>query len=361
VFVGSQVITGSLYITTDLIVQGSSSLQNITASAVSIGTNVVMLNTATPAVRFAGISVQDSGSNAGVTGSIFWDGLCNRWIYSNPSNVGYSGGMILSGPRNLTTIGSESPLTCNYMAKSGGGDHLYDSTIYESGSYVGINTNSPYTNGLSVKGTADDYSLTVLQQNANTAGYGFFAGNSGDFSIARISGGSYITPALKIQLNTNVVCFNNTICAPSISVGDGTQSNESDAPLTIKRNIGGFAGLDFKSLRTTGNIGGTRFYDCAGVVQAQQLVEVDGSFNFYNATANKRFSICANGVASFACDLTAKTIGTNDLKLNNLNYECANYVDGTRGSWLIQEGENDLFIINQISCKKYKFNLIEIK
>jgi hypothetical protein len=74
-----------------------------------------------------------------------------------------------------------------------------------------------------------------------------------------------------------------------------------------------------------------------------------------------RFSICANGVASFACDLTAKTLGTNDLILNNLNYECANYVDGTRGSWLIQEGACDLFIINQVSCKKYKFNLIEIK
>jgi hypothetical protein len=63
----------------------------------------------------------------------------------------------------------------------------------------------------------------------------------------------------------------------------------------------------------------------------------------------------------FTGALTAGTIGTNDLMLSNLNYEYANYVDGTRGSWLIQEGENDLFIINQVSCKKYKFNLIEIK
>jgi len=141
-FVGSQVITGSLYITTDLIVQGSSSLQNITASAVSIGTNTVMLNTATPAVRFAGISVQDSGSNAGVTGSIFWDGLCNKWVYSNPSGIEYSGGMLLSGPRT-STLGSEAPLTCNYIAKSGGGDHLYDSCIYEMSGSVGINTSSP--------------------------------------------------------------------------------------------------------------------------------------------------------------------------------------------------------------------------
>ena len=139
IFVGSQVITGSLYITNDMVVQGCSCLQNITASAVSIGTNTVVLNTATPAVRFAGISVQDSGSNAGVTGSIFWDGLCNRWIYSNPSTVGYTGGMLLSGPRNTTgTIGNESTLTCNYLAKSGGGDHLYDSCIQEVSGSVTI-------------------------------------------------------------------------------------------------------------------------------------------------------------------------------------------------------------------------------
>jgi hypothetical protein len=74
-----------------------------------------------------------------------------------------------------------------------------------------------------------------------------------------------------------------------------------------------------------------------------------------------QLTIASTGVACFACELTAKTLGTNDLILNNLNYECANYVDGTRGSWLIQEGACDLFIINQVSCKKYKFNLIEIK
>ena len=140
IFVGSQVITGSLYITNDMVVQGCSCLQNITASAVSIGTNTVILNTATPAVRFAGVSVQDSGSNDGVTGSIYWDGLCNRWIYSNPSGIGYSGGMLLSGPRT-STLGSESPLTCNYLAKSGGGDHLYDSCIIDDGTTTCVKNN----------------------------------------------------------------------------------------------------------------------------------------------------------------------------------------------------------------------------
>jgi hypothetical protein len=136
-FYGQQVFSGSLYVQDNLIVQGSSSLQNITASAVSIGTNIVYLNTDTPAVRFAGLTVQDSGSSAGVTGSMLWDSLCNRWIYSNPSTIGYSGGMLLSGPRTQT-LGTEPTLTCNYIAKSGGGDHLYDSCIQDINGVVTI-------------------------------------------------------------------------------------------------------------------------------------------------------------------------------------------------------------------------------
>jgi len=143
-FIGSQTITGSLYISADLVVQGTSSIQNITGSSINIGTNIVNLNTATPAVRYAGLTVQDSGSSAGVTGSFLWDSLCNRWLYSNPSTVGYSGGIIMSGPR-AATFGTETTLTCNYIAKSGGGDHLYDSSIYESGSCVGIGINTPET------------------------------------------------------------------------------------------------------------------------------------------------------------------------------------------------------------------------
>jgi hypothetical protein len=139
-FYGQQIFSGSLYVQNELIVQGSSSLQNITASAVSIGTNIVYLNTDTPAVRFAGLTVQDSGSSAGVTGSMLWDSLCNRWIYSNPSTIGYSGGMLLSGPR-ASTLGTETTLTCNYVAKSGGGDHLYDSCIIDDGTTTCVKNN----------------------------------------------------------------------------------------------------------------------------------------------------------------------------------------------------------------------------
>ena len=139
-FVGTQIVSASMYVQGDFVVFGSSSIQYISASSVSIGTNIVQLNTNQPAVRFGGLSVQDSGSAVGVTGSMFWDGCCNRWIYSNPSGVGYSGGVLMSGPRG-STLGNEPTLTCNYIAKSGGGDHLYDSCIIDDGTTVCVNTN----------------------------------------------------------------------------------------------------------------------------------------------------------------------------------------------------------------------------
>ena len=47
-----------------------------------------------------------------------------------------------------------------------------------------------------------------------------------------------------------------------------------------------------------------------------------------------------------------------DINLNNEGRQ--NEVDGTSGHWSIQEGADDLFLINRNTGKKYKFNLTEI-
>ena len=49
-----------------------------------------------------------------------------------------------------------------------------------------------------------------------------------------------------------------------------------------------------------------------------------------------------------------------DLKLSNETREEGNDVDGTRGNWTIQEGESDLYIINNKNGKKYRFALEEV-
>ena len=56
----------------------------------------------------------------------------------------------------------------------------------------------------------------------------------------------------------------------------------------------------------------------------------------------------------------AGSIQTGDLILNSLDNKEGNEVNGTKGHWCIQEGENDLFIMNRVTNKKYKFKLEEI-
>ena len=64
----------------------------------------------------------------------------------------------------------------------------------------------------------------------------------------------------------------------------------------------------------------------------------------------------------------ARNLGTSSLRWANIysadihcsNKGSSNDVDGTWGDFTIQEGESDLFLINNRSGKKYKFNLTEV-
>ena len=75
------------------------------------------------------------------------------------------------------------------------------------------------------------------------------------------------------------------------------------------------------------------------------------SNGYFNPAANNTFDL---GTSS----LRWRNIYTNDLNLSNEGG--TNDVDGTWGSWTIQEGEDDLFLLNRRNGKKYKFNLSEV-
>ena len=56
-----------------------------------------------------------------------------------------------------------------------------------------------------------------------------------------------------------------------------------------------------------------------------------------------------------------RNIYTGDLHLSNESKSEGNKVDGTKGNWTMQEGEEHLYIINNKSGKKYRFALEEIQ
>jgi hypothetical protein len=190
-FIGQQVITGSVYISSDLIVQGSSSLQNITASAVSIGTNTVILNTNTPILQFGGISVFDSGSTQGRSGSLLWNSINDHWINVNPSgsDEGYNSAMIINGPKNTGSLGNEAGLTTNYIPVSQGEDHITDSIIFQSASVnIGIGTVTPSAK-LDVAGTLRASGVATFLSSVTVVGNGRNVTINGGVDIKGDAGG----------------------------------------------------------------------------------------------------------------------------------------------------------------------------
>ena len=164
----------------------------------------------------------------------------------------------------------------------------------------------------------------------------------------------------------------NSVTATSFH---GTTFHGSGANLTGISQVGGATGADFNDnvklrfgtgndlqvyhdssasyLLNTGsnlNVGttsgnNTQIY---GNNSARWLFTYDGHFL---PAVNNSYDI---GTTS----LRIRNIFTNDLNLSNEGSK--NSVDGTWGDYTIQEGESDLYLINNRNGKKYKFNLTEV-
>ncbi len=134
-------IHNDLYVSGNLAILGSGSIVHISASQVDIGTNILNLNTYAPFERFAGLSIYDSGSNAGVTGSLLWDSQNDVWIYANPSGSNYASARLISGPLNTGSLGDETGLTNGHFPIATGDDHISDSLLTYQGTTLALNTN----------------------------------------------------------------------------------------------------------------------------------------------------------------------------------------------------------------------------
>ena len=98
----------------------------------------------------------------------------------------------------------------------------------------------------------------------------------------------------------------------------------------------------------------------------------DGQIKFYTSPDSgtgiqNRMTIDSNGHVlpgtNDTYDLGSSSLRWRDIYTGDLNLSNegkTNDVDGTWGNYTIQEGENDLFLINNRSGKKYKFNLTEV-
>jgi len=87
---------------------------------------------------------------------------------------------------------------------------------------------------------------------------------------------------------------------------------------------------------------------------------------FFRMTTSGNISIAGNFTPTTATqDLGSTTypwqnIYTQDMHLSNESRDTGNEIDGTKGNWTIQEGAEDLYIINNKSGKRFRFKLEEL-
>jgi hypothetical protein len=272
-FIGTQTITGSLYISSDLVVQGSSSLQNITASAVSIGTNIINLNTANPAIRYAGLSIGDSGS-IGSSGSFLYDSVQDEMIFVHRgANTTVTSSVVIMGPQTYDSIGNETYLTNNQLVKGAGNEHLADSNISDTGTLVSVNSPTIFLSGSVGIGT------TTPSQSLHVAGriYSVTSGtDGGQILLANSGGGStwyWAARTTGLNLGELTAADGRIFIKNGGNVGIGTDNPGSK--LTIRgTDSTSMLYLGISSSSTTGEAVGITFgsatYDKARIVAYNQ-------------------------------------------------------------------------------------------
>jgi hypothetical protein len=224
----------------------SASFQYTTSSVVVVGQNKILLNTNTPATRFGGISVQDSGSVGNPSGSLFWDSLNDRWIYQHPSGSteGYNSAILLAGPANSGSLGNEQTLTAGKIPVATGEDHLDNSIITQAGSQINVAGAVSASNGFIAGGNT-----------TNTIGEGsnirFLSGSDyynvqlvpgvGDLAFSRSGTGNVKVMTLagvagnNTTFQNNPVVFNDTVSSLTVNAqstaisGSGSYSLQASA------------------------------------------------------------------------------------------------------------------------------------
>ena len=175
------------------------------------------------------------------------------------------------------------------------------------------------------------------------------------------------------QINTTgVITATNVSAASSVTAAT---FHGSGANLTGISQVGGSTGADFddnvKLRFGTGN--DLQVYHDSS---ASYLLNTGSNLNV-GTTSGNNTQIYGNNSARWlftydghflpavnnsydvgSTSLRIRNIFTNDLNLSNEGSK--NSVDGTWGDYTIQEGESDLFLINNRNGKKYKFNLTEV-
>ena len=247
---------------------------------------------------------------------------------------------------------------------------------------VGIGTTNP-TQILHLSSNSNQASIRL--SNVGTGGTDWYVQSSGnDASNGRgnfsIYNGAINDYALSITAEGNVGIGTTTPTSPLTIFKEDPQYVGVSTVLTLRTFRSDMspsfpAGGSIKFDNYDGNYGHEAFIEVIAPEShsgSEASREKTADFNFKqtnNGTLNTRFTIkgetgnivpgADNTQDLGSSSLRWANVYTGDMHLNNMNTG-GNEVDGSEGHWTLQEGSDDLFLINRNTGKKYKFNLTEV-
>ena len=100
--------------------------------------------------------------------------------------------------------------------------------------------------------------------------------------------------------------------------------------------------------------------DATALKDGSGNVIVQASATAVSVTAGKHVNPASTNTTDLGTtSLRWRNLYTQDLQLSN-ELSGGNDVDGTWGDWTLQDGETDIFMINNRTGKKYKINMTEV-
>jgi len=164
------------------------------------------------------------------------------------------------------------------------------------------------------------------------------------------------TAAVTITATPGTTPGNNS----SVSLGraDGSSNVQMNTALTVDVAISGIAGVSVGS--TNSNTPATRLRS-ANSASGHIVIAPKGTEKIRITAAEGHMLPADTNQDLGSASQPWQNIYTQDLNLSNEKRDEGNSVDGTKGNWTIQEGDEHLYIINNKSGKRFRFALEEIE
>ena len=264
------------------------------------------------------------------------------------AGTGLTGGGTIESTRTLNVVGGTGITANADDIAIDFGDSTLQTTI--SGSFTevsgGFSTRITNTELSASHSSSVATRLTDLEDNTNDVTLGgsldYLTINNQVITRNAIDLSTDVTGTLPLSGTGLVAGTNITLSTNTLNVDDAFIKNDADDSTTGKITAGGFitSGHVTASLGVSGSLSSTGSF--GRIEPAGDLVpKIHNTSDL--GSPNKRWA----------------NIYSQDLQLSNENAD-GNEVDGTTGSWTIQEGSDDLYLLNRKNGKKYRFKLEEI-